>query len=193
MYLRAPREAWTMTGLGLPGGLHDRLDLLHVVDVQGGDAVAVLAAAWSSKGRRGMRGMRAPIVKSGCRFRNAEEVCPTGRTGARPLPPGIASQVLRSADERHARCPRGASLVLPDGGLCEAVPGGAGRAAAPGGAAGSGGAVGGARVVRAAVPSGSGGTTASGGVRSSGGVPSSGGAAAGGGHWWPSSRWQFPA
>ena len=42
-YLRAPAEAWhDHRGVGLVGGLHDGAHLLQVVDVEGGDAVAVL-------------------------------------------------------------------------------------------------------------------------------------------------------
>ena len=42
-YLRAPAEACRITGLSVcRGGLHDRLDLLQVVDVERRHAVAVL-------------------------------------------------------------------------------------------------------------------------------------------------------
>jgi hypothetical protein len=42
-YLRAPAEAWMITGrIDLGGGLHDGVDLLHVVGVERRHAVAVL-------------------------------------------------------------------------------------------------------------------------------------------------------
>ena len=40
---RAPRLAWMITGASTDGGrLHDRQALLHVVDIEGGHAIAVL-------------------------------------------------------------------------------------------------------------------------------------------------------
>ena len=68
MYDRAPRDAWMITGRGrLARGLHDRLDLLHVVDVEGPDAVAAAGGFVEELAHRDERHVRVLPVR-GCRL-----------------------------------------------------------------------------------------------------------------------------
>ena len=51
-----------MTGdVGLLGGLHDGLDLLHVVDVEGGHAVAVLGGVIEQLSQRDTGHQKSPV------------------------------------------------------------------------------------------------------------------------------------